>query len=85
MEDVKSLSDQELYSSRHLRSYFEASHSLASRTLPSLPLDSSLGNMGNTSPESPERKNKEGRDYSIYLSIFFNHPALPPHHQYLNS
>jgi hypothetical protein len=41
-------------------------------------LVSSLGNMGNTSPESPERKTRRAGNYSIYLSIFFNHPALPP-------
>ena len=70
MEDVKSLSDQELYSSCHLRSIFRASHSLASRTLPSLPLDFIRKHgsyIKQTSPK-PERKNIEECGTYLILS-----------------
>jgi hypothetical protein len=88
MKDVKSLSDQEFYSSRHLRSIFRASHSLASFTLPSLPLVSSLGNMGNKSgprrlhdkgqQKQPERKNirKAGGNS---IPLFLIHLPLSSH------
>jgi hypothetical protein len=56
MEDVDNLDVKGLFSSYHLRSNFEASHSLASSTCPASPLVSSPGNVGNHKPSNEENQ-----------------------------